>query len=387
MVRLGYLPSIDGAMTNSWILGLGAQDDVLVLTESTNIKLPLTASPMPGFQVGDEVFLWKSHYRLPGVVAQCAVTGSGRLFVELLLTRTWKFEHVYVKRRWFENDPVLRKYTDLEVSSGNRLLLNFHEGKRLADLVRHAGRDWNREESMVGLLTYIRTQHTSVSQLPGSPVSEAAMLVGRAVRGMYDKVMNFQALNPLDDRQGMRNASDVDEAVWEEFFDKEVGRIRVADLETQVVEAWGTLQKTSYREYGEAPNDDPAELALFALRVRRGQPKFRKNILKAYGERCCISRHGPPAVLEAAHIVPHARSGINVLDNGLLMRSDLHALFDQNLLKVHPTELAVVLHKSLKDTPYIEYHEKPIAMRLDGKGPAQEFLAERWEAPVVKLGK
>ena len=83
-------------------------------------------------------------------------------------------------------------------------------------------------------------------------------------------------------------------------------------------------QRISYREFGDAPNDDLIELQTFVRRVRRGQRAFRDNLLLAYGSECSITGEGPEEVLEEIHIVPHAESGINELDNGLLMRADLH---------------------------------------------------------------
>jgi predicted restriction endonuclease len=63
--------------------------------------------------------------------------------------------------------------------------------------------------------------------------------------------------------------------------------------------------------------------------VRRGQPAFRRRLLAAYEGTCCISGWAPEAVLEAAHIQEHSKAGLNSMANGLLLRSDLHALFDE----------------------------------------------------------
>jgi hypothetical protein len=88
---------------------------------------------------------------------------------------------------------------------------------------------------------------------------------------------------------------------------------------TLTVENERTDQRISFRDFGDAPNDDPTELQKFAKRVRRGQKAFRDNLLNAYGSKCSITGEGPEEALEAVHIVPHAESGINELDNGLLM--------------------------------------------------------------------
>lgn len=133
-----------------------------------------------------------------------------------------------------------------------------------------------------------------------------------------------------------------------------------------------------YKDFGDAPNDDPRELQQFAARVRRGQPVFRENLMKAYGGRCVISGHGPAEVLEAVHIVPHAKSGINALDNGLLMRADLHSLFDAGLITIHPKTFAIVVDEILKDTPYCAFNRKVIRPREDGNQPTPKYLKMRW---------
>jgi hypothetical protein len=144
-------------------------------------------------------------------------------------------------------------------------------------------------------------------------------------------------------------------------------------------ESAGELDRPVYRDYGEAPDDDPALLARFARRVRRGQPKFRKNLLRLYGSRCAVSGWGPESVLEAAHILLHADSGLNRSENGLLLRADLHSLFDDGLLRIDPTTLSVVLHLSLEDTPYWPLNGKTLRPRVDASQPSREYLRARWQ--------
>jgi hypothetical protein len=139
------------------------------------------------------------------------------------------------------------------------------------------------------------------------------------------------------------------------------------------------LQRPSYEAFGEAPDDDPAALTRFARRVRRGQPKFRKNLLRLYEARCAVSGWGPESVLEAAHILLHANSGLNRSDNGILLRSDLHSLFDDGLLRIDPSTLSIVLHPSLEHTPYWPLNGTTLRPRVDATQPSREYLRERWQ--------
>jgi hypothetical protein len=141
------------------------------------------------------------------------------------------------------------------------------------------------------------------------------------------------------------------------------------------------MEKPVYRDFGEAPDDDPARLAQFARRVRRGQARFRQNLLELYGRRCAISGWGPESVLEAAHILLHAHTGLNRSENGILLRSDLHSLFDDGLLRIDPATFTVVLHPSLAKTPYWSLNGTLLRPRLDASQPSREYLRQRWSMP------
>jgi len=141
-----------------------------------------------------------------------------------------------------------------------------------------------------------------------------------------------------------------------------------------------------YRDFGEAPDDDPTQLEVFARKVRAGQPKFRRNLLRLYDHKCAVSGGGPEEVLEAAHIDVHANGGINKTANGLLLRSDLHILFDCGLLRIHPESLQVILSEGLRDTGYWPLHGTPLRPRADGSKPSRDYLRARWGRVEGALG-
>lgn len=67
---------------------------------------------------------------------------------------------------------------------------------------------------------------------------------------------------------------------------------------------------------------------------RLGQGAFRALVLDAYESRCAITGHKIRPTLQAAHIRPVTAGGEHRLDNGLLLRSDVHTLFDRGYLTV-----------------------------------------------------
>lgn len=85
---------------------------------------------------------------------------------------------------------------------------------------------------------------------------------------------------------------------------------------------------------------------------RRGQAKFRKKLLEVYSGVCAVTGCDAIEALEAAHITPYLGDTTNHPQNGLLLRADIHSLFDLGLLAIDPKSLCVVLSRSLKPTSY-----------------------------------
>jgi putative restriction endonuclease len=81
---------------------------------------------------------------------------------------------------------------------------------------------------------------------------------------------------------------------------------------------------------------------------RLGQGSFRVMVTDAYRRRCAITGERVLPVLEAAHIVPYAEGGLHELSNGILLRSDLHTLFDRGYLIVTP-DLRVEISRRLRE--------------------------------------
>ncbi|MDQ2880707.1 MAG: HNH endonuclease [Actinomycetota bacterium] len=83
-------------------------------------------------------------------------------------------------------------------------------------------------------------------------------------------------------------------------------------------------------------------------RVRVGQVAFKALVQEAYDRRCAITGSKIVPVLQAAHIRPVTNQGENRVDNGLLLRSDVHALFDRGYLAVHPQKKTLLVSPRLR---------------------------------------
>lgn len=115
---------------------------------------------------------------------------------------------------------------------------------------------------------------------------------------------------------------------------------------------------------------------------RPGQGAFRAALLDLYGERCAVTGCAERIALEAAHIVPFRGEHTNAPENGLLLRADLHLLFDARLMAVHPDNLRVVLAPVLQQagSGYGKLHGVPLRpVRRGAKKPSREALRKHFE--------
>lgn len=127
------------------------------------------------------------------------------------------------------------------------------------------------------------------------------------------------------------------------------------------------------------PEDGDRRASAFRqIKARRGQRSFRDALRKRYGERCMISDCSLMDVIEAAHINPYRDDGDNHPSNGLLLRADLHTLFDLDLLGIEPGTLVVRVHPSANAAGYKAFD----GLRLNCKSqkPSNKALAVRWES-------
>lgn len=99
--------------------------------------------------------------------------------------------------------------------------------------------------------------------------------------------------------------------------------------------------------------------------VRQGQQAFRARLMRAYGGRCAITGDAVAEVLQAAHIEPYDGLRSNAVINGLLLRADVHNLFDLGMISVNAS-MRVSLHISLRRSKeYGSLHGKKLRLPSD----------------------
>ncbi len=114
-------------------------------------------------------------------------------------------------------------------------------------------------------------------------------------------------------------------------------------------------------------------------RHRLGQGTFRVAITDAYHRRCAVSGERALPALEAAHILPVSLGGVHRIDNGLLLRSDIHRLYDRGYVTVTPDHRFEVSGRLKTDwnngEPYYPMNGRTIEPPKDeAEWPSREFL-------------
>ena len=112
--------------------------------------------------------------------------------------------------------------------------------------------------------------------------------------------------------------------------------------------------------------DDFRQKAFREVIIREGQPVFRRKLLEAYEGRCAVTGCSIQVLLEAAHIVPYAGAWHTQAQHGLLLKSDIHTLFDRGLLWID-TKLKIRVSEQLNGTEYAKLDDQFLRLPKDKK--------------------
>ena len=239
--------------------------------------------------------------------------------------------------------------------------------------------DWTRQQLLVAFALYCRLPFGRLHRR-NPEIVRFAEAIGRTPSALAMKLTNIASLDPeitSTGRAGLRGASAQDRAMWNEMHtDWE----RFA-LETQQAVTEITSEPVFDETY------DPIDERIGKDRtvqttVRIGQNFFRRTILSAYNEQCCITGLSIPALLVASHIIPWRADKLNRVNpkNGLCLSALHDKAFDSGLITING-DMTIQISKThpVKNDPFFSesieaYVGKPI--RLPEKfSPDKKFLA------------
>ena len=159
-------------------------------------------------------------------------------------------------------------------------------------------------------------------------------------------------------------------SIWKEVENR-LAKYRQAELRIEKQEDLWIADDSATSQYGSE----------YLTRSRLGQGAFRVLVADAYSRRCAVTGERTLPVLEAAHIKPYAESGPHAVRNGMLLRSDIHKLFDTGYITVtadYTLEVSQRIREEYENgKEYYRYHGKELIVLPvnDSWKPGKGYLA------------
>lgn len=211
--------------------------------------------------------------------------------------------------------------------------------------------NWTREQHILAFNLYSQIPFGTIHM--GNPKLQAlAKLLGRSVGAVSYKLANFARLDPALHARNIKGAAHGakgEEEVWAEF---------AKDPEALAFESQRLMAQYTGADllaYAEVRLDDLPPVgkerdAIVKLRVN--QNFFRRRVLSAYNNMCCITGLAVPQLLVASHIVPWSKDKENRLNvrNGLCLNALHDKAFDKGLLWITEKSTVQVAPRLVKGT-------------------------------------
>ena len=231
------------------------------------------------------------------------------------------------------------------------------------------GHEFDTPDSETIKITKYKASYTNSFRLPSKTITVDKLRP--YFHKNYNQNMSMQSLNP-------------------DFFEKylksnlySLENIIIYTLYPSAEEGEKSSNDQLQGEYIPTSNDE-RQSVFRAIMHRRGQHSFRARLLKQYGEKCMITGCEILDVIEAAHINPYRGEKDNHLSNGLLLRADIHTLFDLDLIGIDPDKNTIHLNKSIIKDGYKELEGAHLQFLDKKKPPSKVALELRWK---LFLGK
>ena len=228
-----------------------------------------------------------------------------------------------------------------------------------------------RRDEVDSIIRVFQPNENGLYDLSPTPGSQSLNLL--SIKGLVKLTSPFSVANLINDRRleplpTSRSRS----GGWS--YVRTLG----ADLANPLYEII-SAQETAIEDSGFFDPDglqDSRERIAASIVRRRGQAEFRQKLLEAYGRRCAVTDCDVEEVLEACHIIPYRGPETNHTANGVLLRADLHILFDLGLISFDTEVGRVVVSGKLNGTYYESLNGTMFNMPSDSTlGPSAEALA------------
>jgi len=203
--------------------------------------------------------------------------------------------------------------------------------------MKQGQRLWTREELILAINLYCKLPFGRLDRL-NPEVINLANLINRTPSSVAYKLVNFASLDPSLKARGIKgasNASKLDNEIWNEFFND----WDILPYESEKLLAH--FKQTTIEQLNQIPEEElPKEgkVREQVVRVRVNQSFFRRSILAAYNNKCCITGISQPELLIAGHIRPWGIDEKNRLNprNGIAINALHDKAFEAGFMTITP---------------------------------------------------
>ncbi|EHR1235146.1 HNH endonuclease [Escherichia coli] len=152
--------------------------------------------------------------------------------------------------------------------------------------------------------------------------------------------------------------------------------LQLAKVKKQSKKIFSATEKFDFSTAGsfKINNSDERKVINRNVTIRIGQSDFRNKLINVWGQ-CAFTGCKTIAVLDAAHIYPYRGDKDNHIKNGLLLRTDIHRLFDNYLISIDPATLRIHVSDMVRDRYYQELNG---VLLRDKVGLSMQALEYHW---------
>lgn len=154
--------------------------------------------------------------------------------------------------------------------------------------------------------------------------------------------------------------------------------LSVSEMTEPLVAEPGVVYDEGHRQ-GNLPGfiEEVGEEKYIQQLTRPNQSMFRVMILSSYERTCAVTGSEVVPALEAAHIRPYRYEKIDRVQNGLLLRADVHRLFDRGYIGVDTSHMETVVSTKLIGSEYEQFERQPLIIPSNQEyQPSAQYLDE-----------
>ncbi|WP_079476244.1 HNH endonuclease [Marinococcus halophilus] len=158
-------------------------------------------------------------------------------------------------------------------------------------------------------------------------------------------------------------------------FSKNIVKYKYVEESEYILKTLEERKTTEMSRRFELVNETMAAYELKKQKVRNEQSAFRQQLMEIYRHQCSVTNESTREVLEAAHIQPYINMDSNNIQNGIVLRADLHRLFDHGLFTINE-DYSIKTSEILHSNNYRMLENKKIYLpeRTDLR-PSEEAIA------------